>query len=42
MGILYREKTFHAGKNDFAPSEKYACYAPAWLTGVRPAVHLHF
>ena len=33
MGIFYREKTFHAGKkirkNDFAPSEKYACYAPA-------------
>ena len=32
MGIFYREKTFHAGKkirkNDFAPSEKYACYAP--------------
>ena len=32
MGIFYREKIFHAGKkirkNDFAPSEKYACYAP--------------
>ena len=32
MEILYREKTFHAGKkitkNDFTPSEKYACYAP--------------
>ena len=32
MGIFYREKEFHAGKkirkNDFAPSEKYACYAP--------------
>ena len=32
MGIFYREKAFHAGKkirkNDFAPSEKYACYAP--------------
>ena len=32
MGIFYQEKTFHAGKkirkNDFAPSEKYACYAP--------------
>ena len=31
--IFYREKAFHAGgkkiwKNDFAPSEKYACYAP--------------
>ena len=33
MGIFYREKAFHAGKkirkNDFAPSEKYACHAPA-------------
>ena len=33
MGIFYQEKPFHAGKkirkNDFAPSEKYACYAPA-------------
>ena len=32
MGIFYREKAFYAGekirKNDFAPSEKYACYAP--------------
>ena len=32
MGIFYREYAFHAGKkirkNDFAPSEKYACYAP--------------
>ena len=32
MGIFYWEKKFHAGKkitkNDFAPSEKYACYAP--------------
>ena len=32
MGIFYREKAFHDGKeirkNDFAPSEKYACYAP--------------
>ena len=32
MGIFYQEKTFHTGKkirkNDFAPSEKYACYAP--------------
>ena len=32
MGIFYREKAFHVGektrKNDFAPSEKYACYAP--------------
>ena len=35
MGIFYREKAFHTGnkkirKNDFAPSEKYACYAPVW------------
>ena len=33
MGIFYQEKAFYAGKkirkNDFAPSEKYACYAPA-------------
>ena len=33
MGIFYREKAFHARKKirkkDFAPSEKYACYAPA-------------
>ena len=32
--IFYREKTFHAGekirKNYFAPSEKYACYAPGF------------
>ena len=32
MRIFYREKTFQSGekirKNDFAPSEKYACYAP--------------
>ena len=32
MGIFYWEKAFHAGKkirkNDFAPSEKYACYDP--------------
>ena len=31
-GILYRKKSFHAGKkirkNDFAPSEKFSCYAP--------------
>ena len=30
MGNFYREKAFHVGKNfrknDFAPSEKYACY----------------
>ena len=25
MGIFYPEKIW---KNDFAPSEKYACYAP--------------
>ena len=34
MGIFYREKAFHARKkirkNDFAPSEKYACYAPGF------------
>ena len=33
MGIFYQEKAFHAGKksgkNDFPPSEKYACFAPA-------------
>ena len=32
MGIFCWEKTFHAGiknqENGFAPSEKYACYAP--------------
>ena len=32
MGIFYRVKAFHAGKkirkNDFAPSEKFSCYAP--------------
>ena len=31
-GDFLREKTFHGGekfrKNDFAPSEKYACYTP--------------
>ena len=36
MAIFYREKAFHAGKkirkNDFAPSEKYACYAPACMS----------
>ena len=30
--IFYQEKAFHAGKkirkNDFAPSEKFSCYAP--------------
>ena len=33
MEIFYREKAFHAGKKnqekDFAPSEKFSCYAPA-------------
>ena len=24
MGIFYREKSFHARKYDFAPSEKYS------------------
>ena len=37
MGISYQEKAFHAGKkirkNDFAPSEKYTCYAPDPQTG---------
>ena len=32
MEIFYQEKVFHTGKkirkNDFAPSEKYACYVP--------------
>ena len=28
------KKTFHAGKNDFAPSEKSACYAPVGNTFV--------
>ena len=32
MEIFYREKAFHTRekirKNDFVPSEKYACYAP--------------
>ena len=32
MEIFYREKASHAGnkimKNDFAPSEKFSCYAP--------------
>ena len=32
MEISYREKAFHDGKkirkNDFAPSEKFSCYAP--------------
>ena len=27
MGIFYWEKN---QENDFAPSEKYACYAPGW------------
>ena len=35
MGIFFREKHFTLGKKiskiDFAPSEKYACYAPAIL-----------
>ena len=51
MGIFYREKTFRAGKkikkNDFVPSEKYACYAPVTLyprqtkfNYTRPFTHL--
>ena len=37
MEIFYREKAFHAGKqirkNDFAPSEKFSCYAPVLRGG---------
>ena len=37
MGIFYQEKAFHTRKkireNDFAPSEKYTCYAPEWPLG---------
>ena len=37
MGIFHRETAFHAGKkirkNDFAPSEKYACYTPVSSLG---------
>ena len=37
MEIFYREKAFHAGKqirkNDFAPSEKFSCYAPVLMGG---------
>ena len=33
MDICYLKKAFHAGKkirkNDFAPLEKFSCYAPA-------------
>ena len=40
MGIFYRKKAFHAGKkirkNDFAPSEKYACYAPGDISDHLP------
>ena len=42
MGIFYQEKAFHAGKkirkNDFAPSEKYACYAPEQGVSSVPAL----
>ena len=44
MEIFYWEKTYHAGKkirkNDFAPSEKYACYAPVQNKGVLGALNL--
>ena len=38
--IFYREKAVHAGKkirkNDFAPSEKFSCYAPElWLNSIK-------
>ena len=37
MEIFYRGKAFHARekirKNDFAPSEKFSCYAPATSSG---------
>ena len=48
MGIFYWEKAFHSGKkirkNDFAPSEKYACYAPVSVTKLELQVRLsmHF
>ena len=32
MEISYREKEFHAGKYDFAPQKKHACYAPGATT----------
>ena len=46
MGIFYREKAFVAGKkirkNDFAPSEKYAYYAPdAHIKLVTTTIALH-
>ena len=44
MEIFYREKACHAGKkfrqNDFAPSEKFSCYAPdgqiSWIVNFLP------
>ena len=39
MVIFYREKAFHAGKkirkNNFAPSEKNACYAPGTYLNIK-------
>ena len=29
MEIFYRKNVFYARRNDFAPSEKFTCYAPA-------------
>ena len=44
MGIFYWEKAFHARKkirkNDFAPSAKYACYAPVLLTLLTTISHI--
>ena len=38
MGIFYRENISRrekkSGKNDFAPSENYACYAPVGISVV--------
>ena len=44
MEIFNREKAFHVGKeirkNDFAPSEKFSCYAPAKVLFQHPAKHV--
>ena len=36
MEIFYRKKAFYAGKkirkDDFAPLEKFSCYAPVYHT----------
>ena len=43
MEIFYWEKAFHAGKkirkNDFAPSEKFSCYAPGMDLVIFKALH---